>query len=376
MNILDRFNDPDLGKGMMARVKGLARRAADRLGRPVALMEVCGTHTAAISKSGIRELLSDLLELRSGPGCPVCVTAAGDIERVVKLARLPGVAIATFGDMLRVPGISSSLERERALGAKVKIFYSPGDAVEYARDHPEIEVIFIGVGFETTAPLVALSVEAAGAAGLKNFFVLSLHKTVPPVLRGLLSAGETRVDGLILPGHVGAITGSRAFNFVADEYGVPAAMAGFEAVDILASIHVLLEAVIEDRAAAVNCYPRVVKEGGNRQAQQIMERFFTGVDVHWRGFGTIAKSGLALRERYRDFDAARRFDAGVSPAEPKTACRCGDLLKGKIYPGDCGLFARACTPATPVGPCMVSSEGACAVYYRYRGKGIHLPFED
>lgn len=365
MKILAKFHDPDLGKRMISRVKSMALQAVQRLGRPIVLMEVCGTHTTAISKSGIRELFADLLELRSGPGCPVCVTAAGDIEMAVNLSRIPGVTIATFGDMLRVPGVSSSLEQERARGSSIKIFYSPGDAVDYARCHPETEVVFIGVGFETTAPLVALSVENAREAGLKNYSVLSLHKIVPPVLHSLLATGETRLDGLILPGHVSVITGRSAFDFVAGEYGVPAAIAGFEIMDILVAVHSLLEAILEGSAATVNCYPRVVKEHGNIQAQNIMEKFFTPVDIHWRGFDEIAKSGLAFKKDFSDYDASYKYHTGVSLPAPKTPCRCGDLLKGKIVPGDCSLFARSCTPVTPVGPCMVSSEGACAVYYRY-----------
>jgi hydrogenase expression/formation protein HypD len=365
MKILDKFNDPDLGKRMISRVRSMALQAVNLLGRPIVLMEVCGTHTAAISRSGMRELLVDLLELRSGPGCPVCVTAAGDIEMAINLSRLPGVTITTFGDMLRVPGISSSLEQERARGADIKIFYSPGDAVDYAGCHSETEVVFIGVGFETTAPLVALSVESARELGLQNYSVLSLHKTVPPVLHSLLATGEVRVDGLILPGHVSVITGRRAFDFVAGEYGVPSAIAGFEAMDILTAIHSLLEAILGGSVSTVNCYSRVVKEGGNIQAQNIMEKFFIPSDVHWRGFGEIAGSGLTFRQEYSDYDASFKYDTGVSLPAPKTPCRCGDLLKGKIYPADCSLFARACTPVTPVGPCMVSSEGACAVYYRY-----------
>jgi len=364
MKVLERYNDPDLGKRMLSRVRSLALETVNRLGRPVMLMEVCGTHTAAISSSGIRELLGDLLELRSGPGCPVCVTSAGDIEMAVNLARLPGITIATFGDMLRVPGISSSLEKERARGANIKIFYSPGDAVDYAGCHPDREVVFLGVGFETTAPLAALSVEDARKAGLKNYSVLSLHKTVPPVLNSLLAAGEVRVDGFILPGHVGAVTGSRAFEFIAGKYGVPAAVAGFATLDILAAVHTLLQAILDGEPRTVNCYPRVVKEHGNRQAQNIMAKYFAPADVHWRGFGKIAESGLRIKKEYCDYDASFKHDIGVSPPAPKNPCRCGDLLKGKIYPGDCGLFARSCTPATPEGPCMVSSEGACAVYYR------------
>lgn len=365
MKILDRFNDPDLGKKMITRVRDRALQVVERQGRPVALMEICGTHTGAISKSGIRDLLADLMELRSGPGCPVCVTDPGDLESVIQLSRRPGVTVATFGDMLRVPGISSSLEREKARGVRVKIFYSPGDVVNFARRHPEEEVVFLGVGFETTAPLVALSVENARAAGLRNYSVLSLHKTVSPVLHSLLATDNVRLDGLILPGHVGAITGCRAFDFVAEKYGLPAAMAGFEVMDILAAIDSLLETILSGTPATVNCYTRVVKENGNLQAQKIMAKYFTPVDARWRGFGTIPQSGLAWREDYQDYDAAVKFEMGVPPSAPPTPCRCGDLLKGIIYPGQCGLFARSCTPATPVGPCMVSSEGACAIYYRY-----------
>ncbi|AGL00695.1 hydrogenase formation protein HypD [Desulfoscipio gibsoniae] len=443
MSVLKKLNDPQLGRQMVKIVKEQAARVAERLGRAVRLMEVCGTHTMAISSTGLRGLLSGLMELRSGPGCPVCVTAAGDIEQMIAISRVPGVTVATFGDMVRVPGVLSSLERERARGARVQIVYSPADAVALARDNPAREVVFLGVGFETTAPLAALSINEAAQLGLSNFSVYSIHKLVPPVMRALLGAGEARVDGLILPGHVCAVTGSKAFAFIGEEYGIPAVVTGFTMVDILDALHVLLNKMQTGDSRVVNGYRWVVRDEGNLQAQGAIKDCFYPGDAIWRGFGVINNSGLFIKEHLARYDAMRKFgldtlervggldlpmpevdsvggagqcascnesprdpmgslsvaggfvsDGGAvtqpvgiaggkmeavgnrftvdDAAEPR-GCRCGELLRGIITPPDCALFGRKCTPASPVGPCMVSSEGACAAYYRYGATTTLVP---
>ncbi|MDN5345518.1 MAG: hydrogenase expression/formation protein HypD, partial [Clostridia bacterium] len=340
-------------------------QAAVRLGRKPVLMEVCGTHTVAVSRSGLRGLLQDALELKSGPGCPVCVTSQADIDRLIAIARLPGVTIATFGDMVRVPGSASSLEVERAAGADVRIIYSPLEAVNLAREHPEREVVLAGVGFETTAPAVALAIKEAASQGIGNFSVLSLHKTMPPVLRTLLQDKELVLDGLILPGHVCTIAGRLPFDFIATDYGIPAAVTGFEPLDILAALEVLLRQAISGQPAVANVYRRLVAEDGNARARAVLAEYFTPVEVMWRGLGSIPASGLQIAAPYRHFDAAHRFPVTPLTGSGFPGCRCGELLAGKISPPRCPLFARQCTPNHPVGPCMVSSEGACAAYYHY-----------
>jgi hydrogenase expression/formation protein HypD len=365
MQMLTKYRKPDLAQKMMAKVIPMADTLAGRLGRPVVLMEVCGTHTMAISRTGMRSLLGKNLELRSGPGCPVCVTDYIDLDRAVMLARLPAVCVATFGDMVRVPGSCTSLERERAAGARVRVCYSPNDAVGYAAEHPAQEVVFLGVGFETTAPGVALSLMEAKARGVKNYSVLSLHKLVPPVMRVLLADPGLPVDGFLLPGHVSTIIGRRAFDFLATDYGLPAVITGFELLDILGAIYQILTMLLRQEIRVDNGYARVVRETGNVKARQFMQAFFAPVAVSWRGFGTIQESGLGLRKTYRHYDALEKFRITVPAPRVPRGCRCGDLLRGKIKPDACPLFARACTPTRPVGPCMVSSEGACAAYFQY-----------
>lgn len=365
MQVLERLRDPGLAKRLAEKAGQLASRAAERLGRPAVLMEVCGTHTSAISRIGLRGFLAGRVELRSGPGCPVCVTDAADIGRMIALARRPGVMVATFGDMVRVPGQNSSLERERARGARVRVVYSPAGAVDLAEANRDQEVVFLGVGFETTAPLAALSIAEAKRRGLKNYSVLSAHKMVPPVLKELLKDGEVKVDGLILPGHVSAVTGRQAFDFIGRDFGVPSVIAGFESLDILGAVYLLLVQILSGQARTENGYGRVVREEGNPAARRVLEDFFYPAGALWRGFGFMGGSGLELRKEFAAFDAGQRFPVTVSSSPRKSGCRCGELLKGKIYPDGCPLFAGACTPARPVGPCMVSSEGACAIYYKH-----------
>jgi len=357
--LLERFRDPQLARTLLDAIRV-------RSTRPARLMEFCGGHTHAILRFGIPTLLPETVSLRSGPGCPVCVTAAGDLDRAIALAQVPGVILTTFGDMIRVPGSHTSLAQAKAAGADVRVVYSPLDALRLAQDNPERPVIFLGVGFETTAPMVASAVLAAEAAQVENFFLYSTHKLTPPATRAILDSGEVALDGVIGPGHVTAIIGSQAWGFLPEGYHMPCAVAGFEPVDILRAVLALVEMVEEERPAVANVYARTVQPEGNAAAQAALARVFDVAAAEWRGFGTIAASGLALREAYARFDAAERFPVEVAPAREPPGCRCGDVLRGIILPPECPLFARVCTPRAPVGPCMVSAEGACAAYYQYR----------
>ncbi len=338
----------------------LARRGASTL----TFMEVCGTHTMAIARFGLRDLLPAAVRLVSGPGCPVCVTAMADLDRVVALARLPEVTLATFGDLVRVPASRSSLAAERAAGADVRVVYSARDAVEIAAAEPGRQVVFAGIGFETTAPTVAAALLEAQAKGVANFSVLSLHKTMPLPLKALLELGETDISGFILPGHVSVVTGSGCYRFLARDYGVGGVIAGFEAHDVLQA---LLALVRQTEPAIEIEYGRAVRAEGNVVARRVMDQVFEPCDADWRGLGVIPGSGLRLRAEYAAFDAERRFTVNAGePLEPR-GCRCGEVLRGVLDPAACALFGARCTPEDPVGACMVSSEGACAARYRYRG---------
>lgn len=372
MEILQRFGDPVLGKGMLAAVTALARKASHALNRAPVIMEVCGTHTAAFSRSGIRELLDDSLDLRSGPGCPVCVTGKAEIDCMIELSRLPRTVIGTFGDMVRVPGSNSSLEKESSRGASVKIFYSPVDAVDYAATHPQRELVFIGAGFETTAPAVALSLAGARKRGLSNYSVYSIHKVLPPVMHRLAEDPDSGLDGFILPGHLCTVTGSAPFEFIAHKYGLPAVVTGFETLDLLSALYELLKMIVTRKPRVVNGYARVVRNGGNGRAKAVTDTYFKKSSAYWRGFGDIAGSGLKIRGSFSDFDAVSRFNIRESynNAEEEEECSCGDLLRGKIKPPRCNLFGDLCTPEHPVGPCMVSAEGACAVFYRHEKRRV------
>jgi len=346
-----------------ARVAELVAELAGERGREATFMEVCGTHTMAIARYGLRQLLPPGLRLVSGPGCPVCVTAIGDLDRVVALGRLPEVTLVTFGDLMRVPASRTTLARERATGADVRVVYSPRDAVELAAAEAERQVVFAGIGFETTAPTVAAAILEAQQRGLTNFSVLSLHKTMPLPLRLLMELGETPIDGFILPGHVSVITGTACYEFLADEFGVGGVVAGFEPDDVLEGLLMLLR---QEQPRIEIGYRRAVRPEGNPVARALMERVFAPCDADWRGLGVIPGSGLALRAEYAQFDATARFaiEAG-EPDEPK-GCACGEVLRGVLDPAACPLFGVRCTPEDPVGACMVSSEGSCAARYRYR----------
>jgi len=343
----------------------LAQRIGSYQGGTARFMEFCGSHTSAIMRYGIRQLLPESITLTSGPGCPVCVTDNADIDRAIALAYLPDVTVASFGDMLRVPGSAGSLQAARADGADVRVVYSPLDALKLAHDNPERAVIFLGVGFETTAPTVAASVLQAQQEGLANYHVLSLHKVCPPVVRVLLDSGEYDLQGLICPGHVSAVIGSRPWQFIADEYGIPCVVTGFEPVDILQGISMLAAQRERGEVKVEIAYRRGVNEAGNPEAVAVRERVFEPCPARWRGFGEVAASGLALRPEFAEHDAARNFKIEIPPPQERPGCLCGAVLRGVRTPPDCGLFRRECTPENPVGPCMVSFEGTCAAYYRY-----------
>jgi len=363
MRFVDEYRDPE-------RVRTLVSAIRDESPPPMTIMEVCGTHTMAIGRFGLRRLLPPQIRLISGPGCPVCVTPQRDIDSFLSLAGRREVTAVTFGDMLRVPGSASSLEAARARGADVRIVYCPTDALETARRNGRKETVFFGVGFETTAPGVALTISAALREGIGNFSVYCAHKLVPPALSALLSGDAPVIGGFLLPGHVSTIIGSRVYEPIARDFGVPCVISGFEPVDILQSVLMLARQVKGGRAEVENQYRRAVTPNGNLAAQEAAAAVFETCDADWRGLGRIPASGLAVRQEYALCDARVRFDlAHDAPEAPALeGCLCGEILKGRSDPPDCRFFGTSCTPAEPIGPCMVSSEGACAAWYRYGGE--------
>ncbi|MBI5869348.1 MAG: hydrogenase formation protein HypD [Actinobacteria bacterium] len=358
---LDEFRRSEHVHALMDKLE----ERAGRLDGPVRIMEVCGTHTMAISRHGIRQALPENLRLISGPGCPVCVTANTDIDAFIEMSLIPGVIVATFGDMLKVPGTRLGLTQARSLGAKVQVVYSTLDALQLARDNPASTVVFFGIGFETTAPTVAAAILEARETGLDNFMVLSAHKVVPPALAALCSTPELAVDAFLCPGHVTAIIGPEAYAPVARDFNVPCVIAGFEPADILQSLAMLCDQVADGRTEVELQYKRGVRPGGNPAAMSMIDRVFEPCDADWRGLGTIPGSGLAIRKDFADHDAALHFEVDVSYSREPRGCLCGAILTGQKFPGDCPLFGKLCSPDHPVGPCMVSSEGTCAAYFQY-----------
>ena len=349
----------------MERVVSKIRELMDSIGRPVRLMEVCGTHTVAIFRHGIRNLLPSDIKLLSGPGCPVCVTSIKGVETAMAISRIKGIILTTFGDMMRVPGNHKSLFDAKAEGSDIRIVYSPLDALQIAKNNRDKKIVFFATGFETTSPSVAGTILQAGMKGIDNFYIYPVHKTVPPALRALLNSGEVRVDGFILPGHVSTIIGTRPYGFLASAFGKPSVVTGFDAEYILTGIMMLLDQIASGRAAVEIQYTSVVREEGNPKAVAIMNEYFEPEDAVWRGIGNIPGSGLKLRENYRQRDIRSVTDPVVPDGEEPKACSCGDVLKGIKIPTDCALFGKTCTPEKPVGACMVSSEGSCAAYYKY-----------
>jgi hydrogenase expression/formation protein HypD len=358
MKYIDEFRDPHLARALIAQIR-------KDLKQPLRLMEFCGGHTGAILRFGIRTLLPENLTMSSGPGCPVCVTSARGLDHAMALARLPGVILTTFGDMIKVPGSQGSLQKARSVGADVRIVYSPRDALSLAKKAPDSPVIFLAVGFETTAPGVAATILEADQLGIRNFFVFSLHKLTPPAVRAILDAGEVKLSGILGPGHVTTVIGTKAWEFLSKEYHVPMAVIGFEPLDILRGVSMLALQVGEKVARVDNAYSRSVLPQGNQTALAIMNQVFEPCDTEWRGLGVIPRSGLRIREEYSHFDASRAFKVDVSSSGENPGCRCGEVLRGILLPRQCPLFRKVCTPEDPVGPCMVSAEGACAAYYQY-----------
>ncbi|MHB1172366.1 MAG: hydrogenase formation protein HypD [Lacisediminihabitans sp.] len=362
MKFVDEFRDPAAAKSLLKVIDKLARNA----GRSFKFMEVCGGHTHTIYRHGIEHLLPDSIELIHGPGCPVCVIPMGRVDDAVWLANQPGVIFTTFGDMMRVPGTQGSLLQAKAGGADVRFVYSPLDALKVALDNPDKQVVFFAVGFETTAPSTAVTLMRAKALRVKNFSIFCNHVTIEPPLRAILDSDDLILDGFIGPGHVSAVIGTRIFDFIPNEYHIPIVVTGFEPLDILQSLEMLLTQYAEGRCEVENQYTRVVREEGNPQALKLMgETFALRETFEWRGLGYIPFSGLGIHPDYAEFDAEKRFALpGVRVQDPP-ACECGSVLKGVIKPWECKVFGTACTPETPIGTCMVSPEGACAAYYNF-----------
>lgn len=340
-------------------------KLTDSVNRPLKLMEVCGTHTVELFRHGIRDVIPKTITLLSGPGCPVCVTSVHDVDAAIAIAGVPGVILATFGDMMRVPGGKESLLEARSKGADVRVFYSPLDALTLARQEPGKEVVFFATGFETTSPLIAGTIAQADQSNINNFSVYAAHKLVPPALKALLDSPDVQVDGFILPGHVSTIIGAKPYEFVAAQYKKPSVITGFEANEIVEGILMIVRQIARKKAVIEIQYRNVVREEGNPRALQLLDKYFEPCEAYWRGIGVIPGSGLKLRERYANFDAAIKFHPPASDAAEPELCSCGDILRGVKTPSDCALFGTGCTPESPVGPCMVSAEGSCAAYYKY-----------
>ena len=361
MKYVDEFRSPKLVNIIAAKIRAI------NPGDKINIMEVCGTHTQNFYRFGLNELLPKNIRLISGPGCPVCVSPQGYIDSAINLAKNKDVIITTFGDMLRIPGSRSSLEKQKAETGNIRVVYSPLDAVTLAASNPDKKIIFLAVGFETTSPTIALSAIIAQNKKLKNIYFLSSLKLIPAAMRYLLLDKRLQLDAFLCPGHVSAIIGTRPYEFIPKEYKIACCVAGFEPVDILEGICIIIEQIIAKKPFVANQYARVVAKNGNPNARKIVDRVFKVGDSSWRGFGVIPDSGLELRKEFSDFNAEEVFPVSQKvESKPDKFCRCADVLKGLISPSACRLFAKKCSPDNPVGPCMVSSEGACNAYYKFR----------
>lgn len=362
MRHLDEYRNPELAKKIISSIQ-------TESDREIRLMEVCGTHTVAIFRSGIKNILPENISLISGPGCPVCVTPNQDIDIAIEIAKIDDVILTTFGDMIRVPGSFSSLEKERANGADVRVVYSSLDALNIANQNPDRKVVLLGIGFETTSPTIAGAILSAQKEGVKNFFVLSSHKLIPPAMKLLLEVGEVKIDGFICPGHVSTIIGSHAYEFIPQDYGVPCVIAGFEPLDILQTILMLIRQIKDGKPRVEIGYRRAVRPEGNTTALSILNEIFEVSNARWRGLGVVPSSGLAIRDKYSQFDAKKLLAIKVESKDEPKGCLCSEVLRGVKTPLECALFANICNPDDPIGPCMVSSEGTCSAYYKYGNLG-------
>jgi hydrogenase expression/formation protein HypD len=358
MEYVDEYRDPH-------RIQRLVTQIGKISGKPVKLMEVCGTHTVTIFRNGIKDLLPGHITLISGPGCPVCVTSIEGIDRAIALAHKTGIIIATFGDLLRVPGSETSLLKRKAEGADIRVVYSASDALQLAQENKDRQVVFLGIGFETTAPTIAAVIRRAEEGHVDNLTVLSLHKLLPPALRALVQSPELKIDGFICPGHVSTIIGTKPYIPLARDFGVPCVIAGFEPLDVFQAIAMLVRQNEHGEAKVEIQYRRGVSPHGNPKARAMVDEVFEPCDSVWRGFGSLPGSGLKIASRYAGFDAERRFDVSAVNGREHPGCLCGEILRGLKQPPDCSLFRRVCTPESPVGACMVSSEGTCAAYYKF-----------
>lgn len=358
MKYLDEYRDVHLARPLVEELK----RAVTR---PLRIMEVCGSHTMAIFRNGLRTILPEGMELVSGPGCPVCVTSASHMDAFIAMADRPGVRVAIFGDLFRVPGTNGSLAEASSRGARVDIVYSPMDALDIAMKNPDELVVFLGVGFETTTPGIAATILAAHNAKVKNFTVFSTQKVMPAPMEALLRDPALRIDGLLCPGHVSSIIGAGTWEPLARKYHLACVVSGFETADLLKSLILLARQIGSNDIKVENVYPRAVSWEGNPRATKVVAEIFEPCDMDWRGLGRIPASGLKIREKYAEFDAEVRLDIRLPEAREPKGCMCGNILKGMSTPRECPLFATRCTTANPIGPCMVSSEGTCAAYYRY-----------
>jgi hydrogenase expression/formation protein HypD len=358
LKYIDEYRDSKLAKSLVEKIKRTSSR-------DIRLMEVCGTHTVSIFRSGIRSVLPPTISLLSGPGCPVCVTDQKEIDAFIELSRVEGVIIATFGDLMRVPGTTSSLQKQRAEGRDIRMVYSTFDALEIAKKNPDKKVVFLGIGFETTAPTIAAAIFSADQMRVDNFSVISAHKLVPPALEALMAAENVMIDGFILPGHVSVIIGEKAYLPFCSHHQIPCVIAGFEPIDILQAISMLVEQIENGVPALENAYTRAVTFEGNTKAQEMLDDVFESSDACWRAIGVIPKSGLKIRPKYERHDAGKIFDIDVSGSMDPKGCACGEILTGTKTPPECPLYKTVCTPLDPVGPCMVSTEGTCAAYYKY-----------
>lgn len=361
MKFIDEFRDTQLAEALIRRIRAAAKE-------PIQIMEVCGTHTVSIFRYGIRSLLPPEVSLLSGPGCPVCVTTNADIDFAIALAREKDVVLATFGDMMRVPGSRSSLQKEKAQGADIRVVYSPLDALKMATASPGKRIVFLAIGFETTSPAISAALLRAREEGIDNLFFMDSQKRVPPALNALLSAKRVRIDGFLLPGHVSAVLGVGPYRFIAERFGRPGVITGFEPLDILQGIWMLLKQIEEGRCEIEIQYRRVVRPEGNALAMSKIAEVFQEDDATWRGFGSIPESGYRFRDEFKTMDA-RNFSLDVEPPIEPPDCLCGEVLQGVVSPPDCPLYRGVCNPENPVGPCMVSVEGTCAAYYKYGDGG-------
>lgn len=358
MKYVKDFRNPSLVKEMLKKINSITEKE-------IVIMEVCGTHTMSVFKSGIRGLLPPNIKLVSGPGCPVCVTSQGYIDTAIQLSNDKDIIITTFGDMLKVPGNNSSLQKEKALGRDIRMVYSPLDAVKIAKENPNKEVVFLAVGFETTAPTIALSVDIAKRENVNNYSILQSIKTMPTTMKALVLDEELKIDGFLCPGHVSAVIGSKPYEFLANEFNIPAVVAGFESGDIVLGLYTLIEMIINKEYKVKNVYERLVKYEGNTKALDTVYNIFDLCDSVWRGLGKIEGTGLRLKEEYSSFDTEKKLNINLMEDKPLKGCLCGEILKGKKNPLDCKLFKKVCNPLNPVGACMVSEEGTCAAYYKY-----------